>query len=131
MIQKYKNINSKNYDFLWSVGGTSYFFTSIWLHPEFTKRDFVVCNVKEDHKLYISKKNRKILSLQGLNLIAKDFKSYEDKIKKSTQFTIKLFREIKKGILLIFIIVVENQLQVFSEMSKTTRHRRVACLEPS
>jgi len=96
MIQKYKNINSKNYDFLWSVGGTSYFFTSIWLHPEFTKRDFVVCNVKEDHKLYISKKNRKILSLQGLNLIAKDFKSYEDKIKKSTQFTIKLFREIKK-----------------------------------
>ena len=97
MIQKYKNINSKNYDFLWRVGEMHYLFTSFWLHKEYLKRDFVVCNENYLHSFYISKKQRKILSRAGLTLFHKRFDSYKGKILKQLKITKKVFSAVKSS----------------------------------
>lgn len=91
----YEKINSKNYDFLWSVGGQHYLFTSFWLHKGFLSRDFLATSQNNFSTFYISKKQRKKLSRSGLALFHKRFKSYENKIKKQLRVSERIFKEME------------------------------------
>ena len=91
----YKRINSKNYDFLWNVGGQHYLFNSIWLHPGYLSKDFITTGQNDLHTLYISKEQRKIFSHAGLVLLHKRFKPYKDKIIRQLKITQKFFSDIE------------------------------------
>lgn len=112
----YKSINFKNYDFLWSVGGQCYFFTSIWLHKEFLSRDFVNVCENNINSLYISKKQREILSCAGLKLFGEGFRRHENRIKKQLKITKK------------FIFAIEcRDLNVFSNKTLVESFMEVVC----
>lgn len=79
--QPFKDINSKNYDFLWTVG-IPYLSNSMYLESGYHKRDFVACNEGRVHTLFVSKEERKKLSKLGLQLYTTGFKKYEHYIEK-------------------------------------------------
>lgn len=72
-----------------------YFFTSLWLQKEYLARDFIKCSENDFYTFYISKKQREILSRQGLVLFHKRFKSYEEKIRRQLKITPKFFSAVR------------------------------------
>lgn len=92
----YEKIDSKNYDFLWRVGGFSYLFLSFALTKEYLNSDFVIFSENDKASFFISKKQRKILSEKGFNIFNRKFDSYEKEVKKQLKASKGFFSGLDK-----------------------------------
>lgn len=91
----FEELNLDNYEYVWSLGGHSYFFFSFWLDQEYPKYDFVIFNIKNKHELYVSKEQRKILSSNAVKLFAEDYDEYERKVEEKLKQSDVFFEETK------------------------------------
>ncbi len=73
-------VSAENYEPVWTVGGITYLFESLYLKNTFEKRDFLLTNCNREHTVYISKSEKKRLSEEGFKLIYQDLDSYERKV---------------------------------------------------
>jgi len=86
----------EKYDFLWRLYNRTYFDTSIWLNLNYLSRDFLIINIDDEWVFYISKDERKKLSIYGLNFFNKRFSEYKKKVKNITLKANKFFSQNKK-----------------------------------
>jgi phosphohistidine swiveling domain-containing protein len=91
----YKDINSKHYDFLWTIGDFPPFFISTWLHEEYLKRDFLYTYKDDIWSLYISIEERKKLAKEGLSFLLNKFDKYK-KLAEKQVLSANLFFEKSK-----------------------------------
>lgn len=91
-----KDINPRNYDFLWKVINHTYLFNSIWMHGEYRKRDFIATWRGSDFKTYISKKERRRLSQIGFNLLLNRLGDYTKEVARKEKRANKEFERMKK-----------------------------------
>jgi len=87
-----KKPNPKNYDFLWQVLNTTYFFTSFWLCGDHLKRDFIITCEDDKWRVFVSKKERKKLSKYGLLFFKNYFNKYKKEVKDFNNKAKKMFR---------------------------------------
>ncbi len=92
-----KQIDPNNYDFMFKVSSLSFFFASWWAHRNYEKLDCVVTQKNRTWRFYLSKRDRKKLSEEGLKLIEDnmiDFKKETmDLINKAKKFFPKIEKE--------------------------------------
>ncbi len=93
----YKKINSKNYDLLWKVAGQHYFFSSFWMHDDYLRRDFVLATKNNRADFFISKKERKKLSVVGLRLFQGGYDQYGKRVAKQLEISERYSNKIKKN----------------------------------
>jgi phosphohistidine swiveling domain-containing protein len=91
-----KRVNNKTYDFIWTVGGMHYLFTSIWLQEEYLKRDFIVTSDHDFYTLYLAKSEREKLSVAGLKLYYKDISAYKRMVEKQLKTSENFFIDLQK-----------------------------------
>jgi phosphohistidine swiveling domain-containing protein len=87
----YGKISSKNYDFIFNVGGVNYLFHSIWLCPTYKKGDFLSWRNGDDWCFYIGKKERKKIGEKAYKLYLHGIKGYEDAVRKQLKTSKKVF----------------------------------------
>lgn len=95
--EEIKNIDSKHYDFLWTVGGYHPFFISSWLSDEYLKRDFIYTYKDDIWTLFVSKDQRKTLANEGLHLFLHGFDDYKERAEKQIK-DMDVFFETKKAL---------------------------------
>ncbi len=79
-FNKYLNINSDHYDFLWKFG-VHYLFCSMYAESGYSSRDFVFYNSGFNSSLFISKDEQERLGKDGLALYLSGYPEYEERIK--------------------------------------------------
>lgn len=96
MDKPFRQLTSKNYDFLWEFGGLSYHYCSLYVDASYgRKRDFIWYSENLVHYLFISKKERKRLSARALK-IYDNFDSYEKKVQWCIKHIDETFKSVKK-----------------------------------
>jgi len=84
-------ISLKNYDFLWTVYGQTYLFTSMWLSDYYLKHDFITCLDHNVHSFFVSKVERKKLSQVGYDFYLKKVGTYRNLVSQKFKITEKYF----------------------------------------
>ncbi|PIN86639.1 hypothetical protein COV19_03950 [Candidatus Woesearchaeota archaeon CG10_big_fil_rev_8_21_14_0_10_44_13] len=88
--------NPKDYEFIWLVNNMNFFETSLWLHKEYQKKDFIITCRDKEWKTYISKEERRRLSEYGLIFLRKRLGDYKKNVYKVIKEVDKAFKGIEK-----------------------------------
>lgn len=95
-VSNYSSLSAKNYDFLWEFGGLSYHYCSLYVDASYGRnRDFVWYCENLVHYLFISKKQRKSLSVSAIKKYER-FSLYEKDVHRALAQLERIFKQVKK-----------------------------------
>lgn len=91
-----REIDPKDYDFMFKVENLSFFFASWWVHRNYEKLDCIVTQKDKIWRFYLSKKDRKKLSEKGLRLMEYNMVDFRKETIDLINKAKKLFPKIEK-----------------------------------